>query len=1106
MSDPAALFVRCSGSGKPFVTMDKNFTVVQTFDPGPGETETYACGARDGKAWLCYDVDGGTSILRKVDPDAGGDPLAEITTEVRIGNAAFSGGFCLHDIGCGELLTIERSSGQLIAIKVETVKSSLDPEDPDVELPPDPTLGNVVRRYNLILDRLDARVNGDGTRIVYVAGTSLAIYDLIEDAVVRTVHNFGVDIGYPCWLTDGSFVVNTNGASGPVSWSPAGPLVRVDNEGKLVKSYPLPDGLESDFLYGVQAMLDASACIQKLDTSSEDPANVEGVGLVWVAYSDDSDPSDHYTVFAVRLESGEILPSQQLEEFSEITDDWGVFIMLGEGGFGSGTGDANQDVGLPPKPSVRCGGEGGLSTVSPIPGCNGGGVGFTPEYTGPSGVVPEADDPEPGETLTGKTGIFPVLVHTHTVYPAETTEERRTSTVELDDEIRTEGRIRSLGDVERGMSDGQGNLQAATIDVYQMDGDGRPIGLWTVDPARKFFSGDELKVMLRSEQGRKQNLAPRMVGRGLIQAERYGTPIVSQLTAVDTIFRDGGSFSPDKKVPQWVWPRAHFTESPKDVAQKFMRVIVGEVSDNGAIDPATGLPSERGKLSGIFLGLDGLSVGPVGTGNVWGCFGASLFAIYQITGLYGSDLGGLGCYGYAAQSDGKAKSTITLDNAPDLTSIPTNGYAQIVLFTANGRTELRIIGKGVSSVKVNAKVDQDIVDGTVSWYLSRTDYVPRRVKIDLNARNGVDCQVPKWPSYVRANPYEDFTSVEGDYRVTLFWVTGPLLQAHLFGEVTLAFNAIGIEDKGDGSGLPIVDAFTAYNWWCDNMLHRQLQAPLAGQWPQTDGDLPMFADGVTKTKQSSFAAAQAQTAASLGGYGLRISAVFEDGISTRDAMQLWNDNLGCRTFIDEYGRIGVFLLDRNQDATEWPRVEHVSRVFGDVQRWRALDEAVNVVQGGCDWDPEAQKFREDDIQRISADAIAHNKGIKKYSKHIDGKLLANKDHFKWILDRKLGLEDDGPVYVSIAGCDVGVLDYPIGSGIQFTSIMGPGANGFVDHPLIILHQALRLTLPYTVDMVCLDVGVDRILIPAAQRFILTSDTSRQPHLSDDADVTPRLAA
>jgi hypothetical protein len=45
--------------------------------------------------------------------------------------------------------------------------------------------------------------------MLYVDGNALKLYDLEEDAVVRTVKDFGFPISWPVWLSDGTVLVYT---------------------------------------------------------------------------------------------------------------------------------------------------------------------------------------------------------------------------------------------------------------------------------------------------------------------------------------------------------------------------------------------------------------------------------------------------------------------------------------------------------------------------------------------------------------------------------------------------------------------------------------------------------------------------------------------------------------------------------------------------------------------------------------------------------------------------------------------------------------------------------------------------------------------------------
>ena len=71
----------------------------------------------------------------------------------------------------------------------------------------------------------------------------------------------------------------------------------------------------------------------------------------------------------------------------------------------------------PPKhPTVRCEPQTLVSSPAKNAGCNTGGLGWTPEYTGASGVVPIGAEPPAGETLTGKRSLYVWGEITHVNY------------------------------------------------------------------------------------------------------------------------------------------------------------------------------------------------------------------------------------------------------------------------------------------------------------------------------------------------------------------------------------------------------------------------------------------------------------------------------------------------------------------------------------------------------------------------------------------------------------------------------------------------------------------------------------------------------------------
>jgi len=650
-----------------------------------------------------------------------------------------------------------------------------------------------------------------------------------------------------------------------------------------------------------------------------------------------------------------------------------------------------------------------------------------------------------------------------------TTETLRYAITDLDDTERKEGRLLTVGDVEYALSH---EPEAGTVEISLSDVVGRPIGTRLDDPDTQHFQRDEIAIFARTDAGRRANATPRCLGRGLIQDAQYGTPVVATFHATDALFCDGAAFATEKQFPTWTIPSAYYFLAPPDVYSQAMAVILGEVSDEGAIDPKTSLPSARGLCPLTFVGIDNLPGAVAGISEPWGRFNVCLFAAHSILGVYGSDFGG-GIYGQSlstgATSDGaEPQSVITLDGSPDLSDVSDLGDMAITLYTPKlGKQERQIIAVSGSTVTINNSLAT--VDCTdVNWFITRK--LPQRTKLDLDARGGIDTMVFGYAGYVKATTYEDILSDGESYRVQDLWIRGPLLDAHLAGEVTLTANVIGVESVGDGTGVPITDYFLAYLWWLENCVLQNSKQPRVEvgtySYPQVVADLYTYADGTYLIKGSSFVEAQAQSAAAFGGAGFQISAYFRDQRSMRDTVGLWNDNGGCLLGQNEQGQFIVWRLNVLDDPTTWPRIEHVSRVFGDVTRTNPQSEMENVVQGSCDWDPDAARYRNALVSVPSPIGIRHNKGIRKYSQVLEGLLTRDPAQWAFVLTERLAARRHGPIYVTFPG-DMGLMDYPVGSGIQFTSIMGPAALGYIDRPLIILKKHFAIDTKI-VTLTCLD--------------------------------------
>ena len=1111
-----------AGIGEPYLALAAEQNTTLFYDRAwnfiASISTPYACAlAPDSRGvWIAMDNNAGSdSILYLVDPSTidtnTNEPTILLgpyttaaedgTTPVRI--AELGGFHALFVLSCNRLLTSDRTTHELIEVCLpnETTGTAL-----------------VAKRYSLVVDPLDAQLVDSGKNLLYLDGGSAKVWNLKNDALLRTIGSVGGGT-WPVVLTDNTWLVRDGNE-----------ILRYKRTGALFHRWNWVDQAPSvslSRLYGLAADIqtDVCACGNKKDGAIFIPGETPATGITLSLL--DSNALEGEGGFEGPPQATYIIPLTDVVDGG--IDTASAFVALNAIDTGAGFSDQSGAAVRRPTPNRHCGPETRLTTVTPNPGCNAGGKGWTPTYTGASGVVPTCTDPPAGETLTGKDSFFPIVSHRHTTRPSGSVQTIRTSVVELDDTERKEGRIKSVADVDVGFSDAQGNWISSNIAVDFYDNDGNPYAAMLGDATRKYFQRDELVLTGITDIGRRTSATPVAIGRGIVDRYPYGQLNIFGLKAIDRLIAEGGGFSPDKRMPQYNIPLTAYPDAPPDLARLPLPVIFGEVSDEGAINPITGLPNSRGKVPVRYVGMDVLGTAP--GGEAWGRFLICGHAVYSIIALYGSDCGGLGLYGTGAVASVLAPAETEDEDAPvagtteqtvisgltgDLSGVATDGNAQIVVFATSGRTELQInaVDDFAKTVTVDGNIDPDLVQG-VPWYISSIDYVPRRVKIDLATRNGVDVQVPTHAGYIKATSYTDISSPEGDFRTTEMYATGVLLLTHLIGEITLAVNVVGLEDQGDGSGLPITEFFTAYNFFFDNFIHRQLRKPVGGLWAQVEADVPLWSNGYSMTKQSTFRAMQDQTVTELGGVGLEISAYFGEGISTRDADQLFQNNGHCRAGSDEHGRTVVWRFNPFEDSSAWPRLDHVSQVFGDISFDTALDEAMNWVRGGCDWDADAGEFREDDMKAVSQTAITRNEDIPRYSKHYDGKLIAKTAHFQNMLNRVLAMHQDGPQYVTIQNCHMGAWDLPCGSGILFTSQFGPSATGWVDQPLIVLRKSLHADADsVSVSLLCLNVGPgsapgdsgsDSLLIPSSQQFILTNNVSG-PTLSNTLSIAPVLAA
>jgi len=354
----------------------------------------------------------------------------------------------------------------------------------------------------------------------------------------------------------------------------------------------------------------------------------------------------------------------------------------------------------------------------------------------------------------------------------------------------------------------------------------------------------------------------------------------------------------------------------------------------------------------------------------------------------------------------------------------------------------------------------------------------QRVRIDPGTRGDILC--PFFPTWPFATPYRDFTAQDGSvYRMTVIYARGPLSQSHRDGVINMTINAIGIEDVGDGTGLPLTDAHAVQQHWIENFLINNYRS---GTWV-TDGTHPRWSDGIAMVRSSSFAALQTLERSRLGGRGLTVGWYAADQKVLQDWFREWNQSTDSRLGINADGQIVVAAIDETFDTTTWPHVRHEVDLFGDVVMTSG-EERENVVSGVCDWDPDTRQFRGHTVVYESQRAITEYKGRRKEGNKIESTILVSELQLRWVLQRRLARLQSGTKVTEITG-KIDLLDYDVGTGVLLTTIEGTGATGYVDKPFLILRRRFRVS-DRLVTLTLLD--LEPFIVPSENQFVIGDDT------------------
>jgi hypothetical protein len=753
-------------------------------------------------------------------------------------------------------------------------------------------------------------------------------------------------------------------------------------------------------------------------------------------------------------------------------------------------------------------------------GNNAGGIGWTPTYLGPSGAVPQHTDPTTGETLTGKSGVelWAEIEHAGTTY--------RWAVTDLADPVSyrgglKEGRLTAIGDVEHALSDHNGNFEGFSLTLTVSDHDRVIRSLLDTAATNKFLL-DEVRLYLVSHEGRLAAAAPRVIARAELEQYPSEAPLMMRMTGIDPLFGDFGKFGPDRKFPTWTIPETVFPDAPEDSLKAPIPVIYGEVSDALAVDPVTGLASPKGACPLTYVGRMALTFTPTTTmtadttqtavtnvGRLGIQYGGTITTqtpYYRVAPMLNGRIGppsglagGPNNYDPTPHADRVVWDGNSVTNPyivwqftnpawhpfdnptvdtnvtyqtvqPQTRSVLVDWDYEVIFTSASGGQVWD--GQSIGTVQT-ATSDWDIYVlclGAVYQVTSifgsdlgatQADAHPTRVQLDPSAR--ADLLVPGASNWPFATSYQDFPGTDGaTYRLTVIYARGQLSEDHKAGRVNMTCNVIGVEDVGDGSGLPIVDFFPAYQHLLDNFVLNDYRS---GLWVTTANN-PEWEDGTPKVRSSSFTAAQAITQNRIGGYGYRIGWCIAEHHALRDVLQYMNDSGDCRLGVNGHGQLVVSVVDPSLVTTNWTRLEHSVDLLGDVRIWTAGEQLENEVKGTYDWDADQRQYRGTQITREDTAAVTAYRNHRKSSKLIGHRGLRERAFVDDVLQRRLDRLKYGPRYVAFT-THIGGMDLDLGDGLRLTTIEGDGANGFVDRPMIILRRRFDPQTMLT-TLTCLD--------------------------------------
>lgn len=361
---------------------------------------------------------------------------------------------------------------------------------------------------------------------------------------------------------------------------------------------------------------------------------------------------------------------------------------------------------------------------------------------------------------------------------------------------------------------------------------------------------------------------------------------------------------------------------------------------------------------------------------------------------------------------------------------------------------------------------------------------------------GGDILFPGETGWPHADPYVDLVDSDTGltHRCTVFYARGPRSLAHKNGDEYFAFNTTGLEDVGDGSGVPIRRAgFALQHLLSEFVLGNSGKGYYTGAW----GGTPTFSDGSHMIDTGSVQTWQDVTEEWMGTtLGYTMDRWFSEEMTVGELLQAFNNSYNAKTGFDPRGRMFLDCWNFAADVTAAAVYRQHIEIIDMFPPEPMESEMANRFLGSWDWDNVNNEFSRSNTIVESTDS---QNGYKETIELEWPLLLVRESAVALdVLGRIRDLRQWRPTYINLV-VGMGACQHRPGDVIAVSHARGTGASGYVDRYFKIMSMELMPRIGrYTLH--CMDISrwLNAVFAPAG----LEDETTMTGNLGDETSPLP----